>query len=127
MKFDWFGKIPCNFYFCAFDVIMKKVYTSWIASDNMSAPRRESTNTNIGGVKYFELLSKAKSLFFFDLSSTQRIICCTSMFGALGAPTEIQIGLVRRVDEILSTDGGIVAENKSVCLLGEMLCRIDCT
>jgi hypothetical protein len=103
-----------------------ETYTSSIASDNISAPSRESTNTKIGGVKYFESLSKAKSLFFFDLSSTQRITCFTSIFGALGAPTEIQTGFtVKRVDEILSTDGGMVAENKSVCLVAEMFFRID--
>ena len=100
------------------------VITSCIASDSISAPSRESTNTKIGGVKYFESFSKAKSLLFFDLSSTQRMTCLTSMFGALGAPTEIHAGLDKRLEDILSTDGGTVAENKSVCLTEGRFSRI---
>lgn len=96
-----------------------------MASDNISAPSRESTNTKIGGVKYFESLSKAKSLFFFDLSSTQMMTCFTSILGALGGPTETQTGFVSNVDEILSTDGGIVAEIRSVCLTAGVFSRID--
>ena len=101
--------------------------TSCIASDSISAPSRESTKTKIGGVKYFGSLSKANNLFFFDLSSTQRMTCFTSIFGALGGPTEIHTGFANRVDDIFSTDGGMVAENNRVCLLIGILSRIDFT
>ena len=78
---------------------------------NISAPSFESTNTTTGGRKCLRSLIKSNSLFFFDVSSTQRMICFTDLFGALGGPTDINTGFCSNFDAIFSIDAGMVAEN----------------